>query len=741
MARKAHILKANKTGRIPRYRVYFDSESRVIDLVHHPYLVVGCIKDGRYEKERWKEYTENLEEFWHDCANFGGKRTSVTAYAHNAGYDLIVTKGIPTLLKLGFHVSNYFEKGTTFLMTFRKKETDQKTGKEQIVKTLHIISATNFYATTLKKLGEVFDLEKLDFDYDDGSIKDAIIYCRRDVEILKRAMETFINFTEAEDLGTLGRSTPGQSFNAYRHRFMHTQIFLHDKEEVFDLERKCYYGGRVECWRIGKYEEEEGFYGFDINSMYPHVMKANKFPCRLLSQRKRCSLPEMSQLFERGYLVCGEFIVNVDRPVFPCKLEGNLIFPVGRFKTYLSTPEIIYGIENNLIEKVGHIAIYEGADLFSGYVDYFYKERLKAKEIGNRVNDLLYKLFMNSLYGKFGQKAENWRRLGDAPPEQIGAWEVYNIDEKRMDKYKAFGGSLFKQEEETEAFNSFCAVAAHVTAYARMCLLEFIEKIGWDNILYMDTDSLFVNKAGAANLEGEISDTDLGKMKLEKTGKVIEIYSPKDYSFAGKIKRKGVKQGSLAVTDPQQLSQVAEKMKMEVDEIKDAVFENEQWPRLNTFIRAGQLDRYYNVKPVKVLTRKYNKGWITESGKVLPFEIEVEEGENYIIPYQDTSYIIEDKFLLDWSQVDYIEKRYRKTYGIYSADKCEQDQLFKIAKEQRREFRSLILSMGGIRDPDFEYLPRWCKRKKGFTLGEIAQELQDFGYHLTENELYELLQQ
>ena len=740
--RKPHILKANETGTLPRYRVYCDSESRVIDLKHYPYLMEACFIDDRYQAENWKEYEDNFENFWYDVAAFGGKeKTAVYIYSHNICYDMLVTGGIPALLEKGFVVTSFFEKGTTFILVMRQQEkytTKKGEEKTRVKKTLNFISTTNYFSFSLAALGEIFGREKLDFDYDNGTIEDAKVYCKRDVEICKLATETFINFIDSNNLGTLAKTTPGQAFNAYRHKFMIEEIYLHDNERGFDLERAAYCGGRVECFKIGEFTGE--FFGYDINSMYPYVMKEFIYPVKLITVRKRNSLSEI-KTFLQDYGIIGEFTVKTDKPVFPLKLEENLIFPVGTFKTTLSTPEIIYGLENDLLLDVGEIAAYIMGDVFTSYVDFFYTKRLEAKAENNKVYDLLFKLFMNSLYGKFGQKSENWDRIGEAPPEVIKSEEVINVTTGEREAYKIFGGSTFKRMKEEESFNAFCGIAAHVTAYARMELLKYIELAGWENVYYMDTDSLFLNCEGAALLEaaGVVNDKDLGKMKLEKTDTKISIKAPKDYIFAGTTKTKGIKKGSKLVTDDKELETLALKMNLAVEALPERIYKNEQWPRLNTFIRAGNLSSYANISRTKIISGYYNKGWVLEDGDVRPFMMEIVYGENSLIPFTETPYIMEGKFLKDDNQAKRIEKKYRKAYNI-DPEKEYQEQMFKEEKEQRKQIRKAVMNLGGVNDMDYEYLPRWCKRKTGKPLDVLAAEVTAQGFYVEDAEaLYELI--
>ena len=738
--RKAHILKGNKTEQRPRYRVYMDSESRVINKVHYPYLIQSCFIDARYNRRNWKTYEEEkVADFWRDVANYGGKKnSSVYIFGHNLGYDIIATGGIPVLCQQGFRVTNFFEKGITFILQMRKQEkyiTREGEEKTKTVKTLNFISTTNFFPSSLAKLGEVFGLEKLEFDYDEGGMEAAKIYCRRDVEICMAAMESYIDFVDREGLGTLAKTTPGQAFNAYRHRFMPTEIYIHDNPQAIEIERNCYYGGRVECWRIGEFTGD--FYGYDINSMYPYVMQEFTYPSRLLTVRKHNTIEEIKDILQRGFAVCGEFMVDVKKPVFPVKVDGNLLFPVGTFTTYLSTPEVVYGLENNLITAAGVVAVYEKEDLFSSYVKYFYGKRLEAKANQDEVKNLLYKLFLNSLYGKFGQKSDNWIRVDDAPIDKVGVEEIHDLDTGETVTLKIFGGSVFKKGEETEAFNSFCGVAAHVTAYARMVLLRYITLAGWDNIYYMDTDSLFVNKAGSDNLQaaGVVDPARLGALDLEKMGDYLRINSPKDYEFAGTKRVKGIKKGSRPLTQEEITSLISER-KLAPEEVSDRIFETEQWPRLNSFIRYGDLSHYFNVARVKILKGDYNKGWVLADGRVMPFEME----NGFILPYEQTTYYKEGLELMDGERQ---EKRINKMYKKFMASIPEEEygQLDLLRQQMKKEFRAAVMALGGVNDPDFEDLPRWCiRRKTGRPLDYLAGEIAGAGWPVEDGQdLYDLI--
>lgn len=720
--RKAHVLSENRSKAKPRYFVFFDSEARVDPetLQHNSYLICAVFCDMRYQKEHWKDYLNNLSSFWEDVANFGEKRP-VYVYAHNMGYDLIATGGIPVLVANGYTVTSFFEKGMTFILQASRyieqkdKDGNNVRGKK---KTVNLISSTNYYPQSLKQLGDIFGLPKLEFDCQYGTLEEAIPYCRRDVEICKMAVERFISFVTDENLGVLAKTTPGQAFNAYRHRFMTVPVYLHDNQEAVALERQAYSGGRVECWRLGKYTG--AFYGYDINSMYPYVMRKYDYPVRLLTHRPRLSVPELQAFISNGACVIAECHIKVDRPYVGTKLEQNFLFPVGDFWTTLCTPEIAYLLAKGMIMEVGAFNLYEGANIFKDYVDYFYSRKVQAKTAGDNIHQNLYKLFLNSLYGKFGQLSEEFIRWGNADPTLVKTEEVWDADKKKMTTVKIFGGSVFLSQEQGESFNSFCAISAHITAYARMTLLHYIELAGWDNVLYMDTDSLFVTEEGSRNLieAGAVDPNELGKMKLEKQSDMITINAPKDYVFAHETRRKGISKNAL--------------------QINDNTWEVVHFPGLNTFIRQGQLSKFYNVKHIKKLTRQYAKGWLLDNGKVMPLEL----ADNAILPWENTVYA--EQGLVPWNipeQEEIIRKKFKESFAG-TEEKFTAQYQRQLVEEEAKKIRRLIREEGGIFDPDYEYLPRWAKRRAGRRLDELVLSLQEAGFPVNgADDVYNLIWQ
>jgi hypothetical protein len=667
--RIAHTITKGKNKEKPQNVIYLDSESWVNPLNdkgqrrHTPYLI--CANFVRYKKNKtdyWKDYPNNeVNNAWHDACHFTQYKTTTYIYAHNMGYDLIATSAIPNLESNNFRLISFFEKGGTLIYKFIYEELD---GNGERVdghsKTIVLLSTTNYYADTLANIGEVFGVPKHDYEFNGiteaeaiakgWKMEDGIYYCRRDVEVIKVAMEHLFAFIDREDLGVVGKTAASQSFNAFRHRFMEHEIFIHTNKAALKLEREAYYGGRVECWHIGEIKDDD-FYYVDVNSMYPYVMKTFNYPVKILMYTYKSNIEEIKKAISMGDGVIAKVKVKVSFPYFPKRKFNKLIFPVGEYWTSLATPELEIALENNLIIEVAEASFYEMKPLFKEFVDYFYNKRLDAKKIKDKIHTYFYKLLMNCLYGKFGQLAENWEEIGKVPYGLVRHETVIDYQTNEQVEIKMLGGTLFKKLNADESFNSFPAIAAHVTSQARIHLLKHILIANPENIYYMDTDSLFTCSEGYNNLKEYLDDNMLGKMKIEMQGDILKINAPKDYFFRSNIiakdneksvlndkgekvtfieKRKGISKDAKQLTLYQFIRYVEEQRnKLTKKDFKEFIYSvkkeeltlNTQWCKSNTFINEGQMNYFYNINRIKRLSRKYNKGVVLNNGNVIPFEI------------------------------------------------------------------------------------------------------------------------
>jgi DNA polymerase elongation subunit (family B) len=329
-------------------------------------------------------------------------------------------------------------------------------------------------------------------------------------------------------------------------------------------------------------------------------MLGNLYPVKYVKYRHNISADEL-----RGYLescsAVARVLLKTDVAAYAVKADRT-IFPVGTFETALCTPELKYALECGHIKAVYECVLYEQAEIFTSFVKTLYKLRLDFKSAGVTWYDVFCKYILNSFYGKFGQKAENWIQIGKAPNEPDREEILIDAQTHRRSKLRYMLGYVYESQGTSEAFNSFPAISAHVTAFARMYLWELMQVCGQGNYVYCDTDSLIVNDDGLDNLSGYIDDKQLGKLKHEETVHSLVIRGLKDYSKDTKRVVKGVR--------------------LNATKLADDIYSQEQWPSFKGLLKSGDANVYLVGHVVKHLSREYTKGVVTGEGWVTPYRLE-----------------------------------------------------------------------------------------------------------------------
>jgi len=591
--RRQHILDSNVKSESPTECVYFDTEtnstlqpdgSQVLTLKFGMACYTRKHRGGKWTAGMWYTFADAYD-FWNwiDMRTRPGHKLYM--FAHNLIFDMTVLHGFTILEGRKWLLIKAIVDDPPTILHYRQ-------GKSSLC----LLDTFNWFHSSLKDLGSAMGLPKLDMP-DQGASQDAWhAYCQRDVEILRQAMQTYLAFIKDNDLGNFQKTAASQAFSAYRHRFMPYEILIDSNEKALDLARSSYYGGRVEAFFIGKREGD--FYLLDVNSMYPFVMANNSFPTHLRSVYKRVKLGDLPAMLAE-HLVVADVDLKTDEPAYPYRTPTGLICPVGQFRTVLPTPELVDALAHFRIVRVHSAAVYDGAQLFEGYVTTLYGLRKSYQAAGNLPFEYLCKLMLNSLYGKFGQRGRVFQDAGIAQTSDAKTWEEWDADTKRFVRYRQFGGLVQTWQNEGESFNSHPAVAAHVTSYARLWLWKLITTAGRQHVFYCDTDSLVVDKSGYDILASAYLGDGLGELKLVKQFSRMTIHGAKDYQFGDKIRIKGIRENATMVSEND--------------------FLQDRFGKFKTMVRNGDMDQMVVARQPKHLTRIYSKGFVTASGFVQPF--------------------------------------------------------------------------------------------------------------------------
>lgn len=592
--RKAGYLKPNKARQIERYWLFFDTEAYIIQdtptrqrhvfrLGHAKYFAL----DNNLNPTRMKEARLNTRE---DIGEFvlsvlhSGKTLHVVA--HNIGYDLQITGLLEYLASKGFVVAFIYLKEPTVIIKLHKDKLR-----------ISLEDGYNRLRGSIEEWGRYLGLPKGKVDFANVDDEALYQYCKRDVDILANATLEYLRFIKTHDLGCVKYTISSQALAAYRHRFMPLKIQIHDKEEVLALEREAYGGGMVRLFHKGHFEHDT-YYLLDVNSMYAYVMKNYQYPYRLIAYAKGVDIGYIEKYLPK-YAMIAKCRVKPKRALFRCRHLGKITYPLCEFVGTFTTEELAILVEDRAILEVLEVAVYKKAPLFTNYVEYFWGIREEAIKQGNPILKAMAKQYLNSLYGKFGARATSWVVCEELVGSPDKPDMITNLATGDKSIVLWIGDTPYRQVAEEETEYSIPAIAAHVTANARVTLWGYVELAGYDNVYYTDTDSLIVNSEGYRRLLPHVSPTELGKLKLEKEANSLTLFARKDYMLGDKIVCKGVNGAFL---------------------VPGAVeYKREQWRSLRRYLRSlGQPEVLVELKELELKRGCYD-GVIAENGQVLPF--------------------------------------------------------------------------------------------------------------------------
>lgn len=305
----------------------------------------------------------------------------------------------------------------------------------------------------------------------------------------------------------------------------------HDK--IF---RPFYYGGRVSVFEPGISKAKPGkpFKVYDVNSMYPHVMRDFQHPhgTRYLT----IDNPDIDAWGNVAGYRNRPYFASIEADNFkgalPTRTRDGLRFDQEQGEFLACSHEIRVALKHKLINihYVNRAWIPLALTNFAAYVDFWNAEKIAGRESGDKVRELFAKFMLNSAYGKFGQNPAHYfdyfiKHAADPIPccvkkgsakcltcpvgwrmhMDYGEWEIWR---KPTPKPRYFD----------------VAIAASITSAARAVLLDALQAA--ERPLYCDTDSII-----CAGLHVKLSETELGAWKLEAEGQRIGIAGKKMYAL------------------------------------------------------------------------------------------------------------------------------------------------------------------------------------------------------------------
>jgi hypothetical protein len=401
------------------------------------------------------------------------------------------------------------------------------------------------------------------------------------------------------DAGDFHLSIGAQALGIYRHRFIQHPILFHGDKRADELETRACFGALYQPLYAGR-APAGTYYYLDTNAMYPAMMKSHKYPWRLAGTAG--SVPVSTLCYKMSlHDAIATVRVSTNKPIYPARIDGRTLFPVGEFVTTLTTPDLHTAAKRGDIQAVYALAWYDSADLFSAFVRSFWEMRRDFNSHGRPVWGSWAKAMMVSLYGRFGAHMFTTRSEGENPFDYDCADQMASLDSEEQRWYHTLAGKMWSSSRGGLHRESFPAIMAHVAAYGRNRMFQLIDLAGRKNVFVVLSDGLIVNQAGYENLQREIMPDELGMLKLKLSGDELEIRSDVEFRLSDHVWRPGIRADAI--------------------EIEDGVYVHHLDPNLASLARNGDTAEYVRRQCEIHLVRTIRSGVVSESGRIEPLRV------------------------------------------------------------------------------------------------------------------------
>ncbi|GAG17958.1 unnamed protein product, partial [marine sediment metagenome] len=223
MTKRAHVLEPTTSNKRPNRVIFFDTETLPdppVDNVTRHHLKVGvakfCLRNDAGILVVEKELIfKTPGEFWSWVDERCKKKSTTYLVAHNLTFDLAVVNAFTEFPRHGWDLGSFYSKGMVSI--FRWKDGERR---------LFGLDNSNFFAGKLDNWGKLLNYPKLEIDFETCTDEELLIYCDRDVEIMVKLWNVWLEFLDVNRCGSFKPTVSSTAFNTWRHRFMPDRVHI-----------------------------------------------------------------------------------------------------------------------------------------------------------------------------------------------------------------------------------------------------------------------------------------------------------------------------------------------------------------------------------------------------------------------------------------------------------------------------------------------------------------------------------
>lgn len=543
-------------------------------------------REKRTRKDTLATYADALD-LWQHADDFCNNRRTVL-FAYDLAAQLRVSRGLIHLPELGWHLDKIVLERTAAWARFTH-------GKRSLtmcdlrswcpVSFGTVASDVGFSAIESREFvaGETYNVD----------------VARWRAAVVRDATLQIINWIEGENLGQFRPTGSGQSFSAYRRRFMHHRLLVHDDTERLQAERAGMWTGRCEAWRHGQLTAGP-YVEYDMQAAYCTIGRDCNVPTVALGVRTG-DRRTLTNFLAHDLAVLAHVTVDTDIPCVPTRMGGRTVWPVGTFDTWIWDPEL--RLAHQYVNSVTYHKLYsyETQPALKEFCTWVLDGMKPQTQVYGLVPRRVLKHWSRCLVGRLGLRYRAWEKFGTSPEADLRLVTYIDIDEHTSTDLLCAGHDRFILADMTESVDSLPQIPGWIMSECRRRLWEAMMCNGLRNVIYVDTDSIITTPGWGHRCQHRPGCDDIGMWAQKGTYSRMAIHGPRN----------------LVCEDARRVSGLP----LRARQVAPLEFTGQVMRSIKESMRAGELDRITQIPRKFILDAPDLRRQHLQDGTTAPYEV------------------------------------------------------------------------------------------------------------------------
>lgn len=608
-----HWLKPPGTVSTPAVAVSFDTETRVEHRDGQEIMILRCwdaivrVRDqhtGHGDQQTlWAGgQAGELADVLQAAATITGE---AWCFAHNAGFDLTVTSLPMVLAEQGWEPVFVNLGDETCVFSLRRR-------KERLV----ITDTWSWLRCGLQAAAGDVGMRKARLPDQDDSPRAWHARCEHDARILDRLVGQLLDWWDEHGAGRFGVTGASCGWRTLKAHTAPRRVLVGPDPPRTQLERQALYGGRKEVWQVGR-SRRHWVEDWDLVAAHLTTVAGLPLPVRPLRPRQVAASVSALEPPDGGGAVC-RVQITTRTPCAPLRLGDDVWWPVGTFRTVLTSPELAAVAELADDVRVLSAQWYELDYSLAGWAQWCLGLQADPGSRTPRVVKRVAKGWGRSVPGRFALRTS--RLIREEPARHLG-WALetgHDLDTGAPIETVTYGGVARTYARDVDGQDVSPVVLAFVEGYVRAAMARIIAARDPSMLLQVNTDGWWERRHGCGwPAPAEITPEPYSVVR-KAVSRDVTVIGPNHVDSPGDRRLAGV-------------PQTAERR-------LDGSFAWQDWPGLRWQLQYSRPGEFVRPGREMLLEDHYCRRWVLETGETVPVDAAVtSRGGSVLLPWSETS--------------------------------------------------------------------------------------------------------